>query len=109
MGNLALHVATDRLTATRQLSCLPNCPQYWCATPTECFPFFGNPVSPTIQATTGPCFCMAGSTSVRTCCSSAWSLHGALATRWVQTLAHRLDALRSQTRRHRLDDLAFTW
>src|SRR6266478_2431638 len=60
MGRLVLQVATDRLTATWQLSCLPNCPQYWCATPTECLPFLGKPVSSTIQATTGPCFCIAG-------------------------------------------------
>ncbi len=56
IGRLELHVATDRLTATRQLSCLPTCPQYCRATPTECLPFFGKPVSSTIQATTGPCF-----------------------------------------------------
>src|ERR1035438_533530 len=61
IGRLELHVDTDRLTATRQFSCLPSCPQYWCATPTECFPFFGKPVSSTIHATTGPCFCMVGS------------------------------------------------
>lgn len=34
IGRLACQVATDRLTATRQLSCLPR-PQYWRATPTE--------------------------------------------------------------------------
>jgi hypothetical protein len=37
---LACSVASDTLTAIRQLSCLPTCPQ----------PFFGKPVSSTIQA-----------------------------------------------------------
>jgi hypothetical protein len=32
---------------------LPTCPQYCRATPTECFPFFGKPVSSTIQAAIG--------------------------------------------------------
>lgn len=45
---------TDRLTATRQFSCLPTCPQYCRTTPTECVPFFGKPVSSTIHASTGP-------------------------------------------------------
>src|SRR5215469_2613533 len=57
MGKLECHVATDRLTAMRQFSCLPTCPQYCRVTPTECEPFLGNPVSSTIQATTGPCSC----------------------------------------------------
>ena len=35
--------------ATWQLSCLPNIPQYCRATPTECLPFFGNPVSSMIH------------------------------------------------------------
>src|SRR5205823_11793202 len=52
------------------------------ATPTECVPFLGKPVSSTIQATTGPCFCMVGNTWLRTCSSSVSSLHGALATKW---------------------------
>ena len=55
-------VATERLTATRQFSCLPTCPQYCRATPTECLPFFGKPVSSTIQATTDPSFSIAGIT-----------------------------------------------
>jgi hypothetical protein len=62
IGRLARQVLTDRLTATRQLSCLPNCPQYWRATPTECRPFFGKPVSSTTHATTGVCRVIAGST-----------------------------------------------
>ncbi len=37
-GRLACSVASDTLTATRQFSCLPNCPQYCRATPTECVP-----------------------------------------------------------------------
>src|SRR5215472_13200622 len=35
----------------------------------ECIPCLGKPVSSTIHATTGPCFCMAGSTCCRTCSS----------------------------------------
>ena len=52
-GRLAVAVATDNETATWQLSCLPNCPQYCRATPTECRPFLGKPVSSTIHACTG--------------------------------------------------------
>ena len=66
MGKLALQVLTDKLTAAWQLSCLPIWPQYCRATPTECLPCLGNPVSSTIHATTGPCFCIAGSTCRRT-------------------------------------------
>src|SRR5215831_16290773 len=65
MGRLASAVLSDKLTATRQFSCLPTWPQYCRVTPTECFPFFGNPVSSTIQATTGPRFCMVGNTRWR--------------------------------------------
>ena len=41
-------VGIDKLTATRQFSCLPTCPQYCRVTPTEFLPFFTNPVSSTI-------------------------------------------------------------
>src|SRR5215472_19339763 len=81
IGKLECHVLTDKLTATWQLSDLPVCPQYCRATPTECFPCFGKPVSSTIHATTGPCFCIAGSTCCRTCSSISWSFHGASATK----------------------------
>src|SRR3984885_9012125 len=81
MGRLACSVAIDRLTATRQFSCFPNCPQYWCVTPTECVPFLGKPVSSTIQAITGPLRFMAGRTEWHTCSSKASSLHGASATK----------------------------
>src|SRR5262245_40867815 len=80
-ANSKCHVLTDKLTATWQLSDLPISPQYCRATPTECFPCFGKPVSSMIQATTGPCFCMAGSTCCRTCSSISWSFHGASATK----------------------------
>src|SRR5665647_3801146 len=43
--SLAASQASDTLTATWQLSCLPNIPQYWRATPTECRPCLGKPVS----------------------------------------------------------------
>lgn len=38
-------LASDRVTATWQLSCLPIWPRYWRATPTECVPFLGMSVS----------------------------------------------------------------
>ncbi len=38
-GLLAFSVLTERLTATRQLSCLPTWPQYCRATPTDSRPF----------------------------------------------------------------------
>lgn len=40
-------MATERLTATWQFSCLPICPLYRRATPTECLSFLGKPVSST--------------------------------------------------------------
>ena len=46
---LAAAQASDTLTATWQLSCLPSIPQYWRATPTECRPCLGNPVSSMIH------------------------------------------------------------
>src|SRR5262249_24910420 len=55
MGRLAMLLVTDRLTATRQLSRLPTCPQYCRVTLTEWMPFFGNPVSSTIHASSPPC------------------------------------------------------
>src|SRR6202035_2722876 len=54
------------LTATWQLSCLPSWPQYCRATPTECRPFLGKPVSSMIQASTGPWSSIAGNTISRT-------------------------------------------
>src|SRR5215472_6805894 len=39
MGRLTCSVANDKLTAIRQFSCLPTCPQYCRTTPTECLPF----------------------------------------------------------------------
>jgi len=43
-----------RESATWQLSCLPSWPQYCRATPTECRPYLGKPVSSMIQASIGP-------------------------------------------------------
>ena len=57
----AVDVLIDKLTTTRQFSCFPTCPQYCRVTPTEWVPFFTKPVSSTTQASTGACFCMAGS------------------------------------------------
>lgn len=48
-GRLPRSVLSERLTATWQLACLPNGPQYGWATPTECWPFLGNPVPSTLQ------------------------------------------------------------
>jgi hypothetical protein len=50
MGKLPWALASDRLTAPPG-SCpaCPNWPQYYRVTPTECLPFFGNPVSSMIQ------------------------------------------------------------
>src|SRR5215471_9637902 len=64
-----------------QLSDLPHSPQYCRATPTECFPCLGKPVSSTIHATTGPCFSMLGSTYRRTSASISSSFQGASATK----------------------------
>jgi hypothetical protein len=64
-GILDASVAAERLTATRQFSCLPVWPQYWRATPTECWPFSGKPVSSTTRAATGPRDSMAGKTRSR--------------------------------------------
>jgi hypothetical protein len=82
IGKLELQVLTDKLIAVWQLSDLPNSPQYCWATPTECFPCFGKPVSSMIHATTESRFCMSGNTSRRTCASISWSFHGASATKW---------------------------
>ena len=81
MGRLAASLATDKLMATWQLSCLPSWPQYWRATPTECRPFLGKPVSSTIQASIGPVAWILGSSSARTAANSASSDHSALATK----------------------------
>ena len=79
-GILAFSVVTERLTATRQLSCLPTWPQYCRATPTDSRPFFGNPVSSTTHATTGSRRSMAGITKSRQRSKTASSLQGASAT-----------------------------
>src|SRR4051794_29081935 len=84
MGRLACSVATESVTATWQLSCLPSWPQYCLATPTDSLPFFGNPVSSTIQARIGPCASIAGSTWPRTAVSTAASSQDALATKWCR-------------------------
>jgi hypothetical protein len=82
MGRLAFHVATERLTAIWQLSCLPVCPQRCRATPTEWVPFPGRPVSSTIQATTGPLFVITAKAESRVQPSGTSSLQAALAATW---------------------------
>jgi hypothetical protein len=74
--------ASDTLTATWQWSALPNGPQYWRATPTECRPFLGYAVSSTIHAATGPCRAIGSSTQARATRRRAAPSQGALATKW---------------------------
>jgi hypothetical protein len=50
-------------------------------TPTECFPFFGNPVSSTIHAEIAPCVAMRGTTCPRTLAITASSDHSPLPTK----------------------------
>ena len=69
------------LTATWQLSCLPNTPQYWRATPTECLPFFGKLVSSMIQNAPADKSIL-GTTHWLTRRSISASDHCALATKW---------------------------
>ena len=71
-----------RCTMWRELSCLPSCPQYCRATPTECLPFLGKPVSSRINARIRPRRSMTGRTCVRTAVSTASSDQSALATKW---------------------------
>jgi len=54
MGKLNASLASEMLTATWQLSCLPSCPQYCRATPTEWRPCFGKPVSSISSASGDP-------------------------------------------------------
>src|SRR3954449_1644861 len=65
MGRLAVRLASESVTATWQLSCLPSWPQYWRATPTECRPFLGKPVSSMIQASIAPLPSITGRVSNR--------------------------------------------
>ena len=83
IGRLAAGVATDRLTATWQLSVLPSCPQYWRATPTECVPCLGIPVSSAIQNTGPPSGSfIRGNTQLFTRACTASSCQGDWATKW---------------------------
>src|SRR5208283_2946405 len=81
MGRLAWWLAMDSDTTAWQLSCLPSWPQYCLATPTECLPFFGNPVSSMFDASIGPSASIFGSTIWRTLVRTASSDQGALATK----------------------------
>ena len=76
IGSEASALATESETATWQLSCFPSSPQYCRATPTECGPFFGNPVSSRIPAVTGLLAVIAGSTASRTARSRTRSSQG---------------------------------
>src|SRR5215210_3059072 len=98
MGRLAVWLASESVTATWQLSCLPSWPQYWRATPTECRPFLGKPVSSMIQASMGPVRSMTGRTKSRTLVSTAASDQGAWPTKsrsdwcWAATRAGAVTA-----------------
>src|ERR1700733_8293381 len=81
MGRLAWRLATDSETTAWQLSCLPSWPQYCRATPTECLPFLGKPVSSMIDASIGPSASILGSTVWRILVRTASSDQGALATK----------------------------
>src|SRR5215469_3657711 len=106
MGRLAASVATDSVTATWQLSCLPSCPQYWRATPTECRPFLGMPVSSTIHAAMGPRCSIAAKPYSRTALSTASSSHGGIGDQVMQRLVGLAHPLGRQQGRHRLDTFA---
>src|SRR5271154_2685957 len=54
---------------------LASCPQYCRATPTECWPCLGKPVSSMIQASIAPCRCIWGTTISRTLASTFSSDH----------------------------------
>ena len=81
IGRLPRCEASDRLTATWQLSCSPSCPQYWRDTPTEWRPFFGKPVSSTIHKQPSSSF-RAGIAHSRTPPSTASSDQSDFATMW---------------------------
>jgi hypothetical protein len=74
-------LASDSDTTVWQLSCLPSCPQYWRATPTEWRPCLGKDVSSKIQARMAPWRSMPGSTSSRTLASTFSSDHSPLPTK----------------------------
>src|SRR3954454_7887896 len=59
---LAASVASDRLTSDWQLAVVPTRPEYWMATPTECWPLLSRVVSSTIQCSMAPRFCITGTT-----------------------------------------------
>jgi len=70
-----------RCDTGREFSCLPSWPQYCRATPTECSPFLGTPVSSTIKARIGPRRLMMGRTRARTAASTVSSDQFAFATK----------------------------
>src|SRR5688572_25072835 len=101
-GRLARSLASDSVTATWQLSCLPSWPQYWRATPTEWRPFLGMPVSSTIQAVA---FDLWHNISADCLQQSGIAPHG-LGNEVMQRLMLGLNAFGIKARRHRLDALA---
>jgi len=75
-------LATETLTITWLLAFLPSCPQYWLATPTEHFPFFGIPDSSMIHTSMGPWRSISGNAHCRATRRTLASLHGACPTKW---------------------------
>src|ERR1700761_1829143 len=71
----------DSETTVWQLSCFPSWPQYCRATPTECLPFFGNPVSSMIEASIASFASILGSAVWRSLVRTALSDQGAMATK----------------------------
>jgi hypothetical protein len=72
----------------QKLSCLPTWPQYCRATPTDSLPFFGNPVSSTTHATTGPWRSIAGSTKSRALSNTAFVSRPESGRRAAEPLLH---------------------
>src|SRR3954451_22475896 len=72
-GELPRASVRCRLTAIWQFAVLPSVPEYWRATPTECSPFLGNPVSSMSQATA---FGKGHSKRSAICCQSGFHSHG---------------------------------
>lgn len=86
--------------------CLPSCPQYCRATPTEWTPFLGKPVSSMIHASIGPRRSICGRTSSRTCASTASSGPPSGTDKMQQRLVLRRCPIRYRHRRQRLHALA---
>jgi hypothetical protein len=97
-GQDASSVAAFTDTATWQLPTLPNEPEYWRATPTECLPNFGNPVSSITHAS--------GAISALILSASARRNRHPIPRRLIHELLQALLITVSKPGSHRLDALA---